>query len=160
AEDIVLPQGFGRITQSETSTAVANDGTIISVFNDTEETFGSIFTQFEHGTGYAYSTDGGKTFTDADRLPESDAGDLGDPILAVNKATGHVYLTTIASPLFITNAVQLFESTDNGRTFGTPVNAFPNVPFNDFLDKPWMTVDNSEGRGNGTIYVTATDFGD
>jgi hypothetical protein len=160
AEDIVLPQGFGRITQSETSTAVANDGTIISVFNDTEETFGNILTQFEHGTGYAYSTDGGKTFTDADRLPESDGGDLGDPILAVNNATGHVYLTTIASPLFTTNAVQFFTSTDNGRTFGTPVNAFPNLPFNDFLDKPWMTVDNSEGGGNGTVYVTATDFGD
>jgi hypothetical protein len=153
AEDIVF-----RITQSETSTAIAKDGTIIAAFNDTEETLGSIFTRDEHATGYAFSTDGGKTFTDADGLPESDDGDGGDPILAVNKANGHVYFTTVSA--FSFNVVQFFKSTDNGRTFGTPVNAFAGLPDSDFLDKPWMTVDNFDGRGNGTIYVTATDFGD
>jgi hypothetical protein len=160
AEDVVLPNGFGRVTQSETSTAVAKDGTIIVAFNDTEETFGNIFTAFEHGTGYAYSTDGGKTFIDADRLPESDAGDGGDPLLAVNKTNGHLYFSTVGSSFFSTNVVQVFKSVDNGRTFGTPVNAFPNLPDSDFLDKPWMTVDNADGRGNGTIYVTANDFSD
>jgi hypothetical protein len=79
----------------------------------------------------------------------------------VNKANGHVYLTTLSA--FSNNVVQFFTSADNGRTFGTPVNAFPNLQptgFTNFLDKPWMTVDNSEGRGQGTIYVTATDFED
>src|SRR5262249_32790058 len=122
--------------------------------------FGNIFTAFEHGTGYAYSTDGGKTFIDADRLPESDAGDGGDPLLAVNKTNGHLYFSTVGSSFFSTNVVQVFKSVDNGRTFGTPVNAFPNLPDSDFLDKPWMTVDNADGRGNGTIYVTANDFSD
>jgi hypothetical protein len=97
AEDVVLPNGTGRFTQSETSTAVANDGTVVVAFNDTEETFGNIFTRDEHVTGYAYSTDGGKTFTDAGGLPESDAGDGGDPILAVNRSNGHVYFTTVGS---------------------------------------------------------------
>jgi hypothetical protein len=55
--------------------------------------------------------------------------------------------------------VQFFKSTDNGRTFNTPVNAFAGLPVSDFLDKPWMTVDNFDSRGNGTIYVTTTDFG-
>ncbi len=160
AEDVVLPNGTGRFTQSETSTAIANDGTVVAAFNDTEETFGNVFTRDEHATGYAYSTDGGKTFTDAGGLPESDAGDGGDPILAVNRGNGHVYFTTVGSFFFSTNVVQFFKSTDNGRTFGTPVNAFPGLPDSDFLDKPWMTVDNSEGRGDGTVYVTATDFGD
>jgi hypothetical protein len=160
AADVVLVNGQGHVTQSETSTAVANDGTVVVAFNDTEETFGNIFTRDEHFTGYAFSTDGGQTFTDAGRLPESDAGDGGDPVLAVNRANGHVYFATVGSAFFSSNVVQFFTSTDNGRTFGAPVNAFPNTPDSDFLDKPWMTVDNSEGRGDGTVYVTATDFGD
>jgi hypothetical protein len=158
SEDFVFPNGGGRFTQSETSTAVANDGTIISAFNDTEESFGNIFTRDEHVTSYAFSTDGGKTFTDAGSLPESDDGDGSDPILAVNRANGNVYFTAISA--FSFNVVQFFTSTDNGHTFGPPVNVFPNVPVSDFLDKPWMTVDNGEGRGKGTIYETATDFGD
>jgi hypothetical protein len=150
AEDVIVHK-----TQSETSTAVANDGTIISAFNDSEENVGILH---PHSTGYAFSTDGGKTFTDAGGLPESDNGDGGDPMLAVNQTNGNVYLTTL--DFFGDPVVQFYTSTDSGRTFGAPVNAFPNLPVNDFLDKPWMTVDNSEGRGNGTIYVTATDFGD
>jgi hypothetical protein len=43
--------------QSETSTAVANDGTIISAFNDSEENVGVLH---PHSTGYAYSTDDGR----------------------------------------------------------------------------------------------------
>src|SRR5262249_1293390 len=82
----ILANGLGRFTQSETSTAVANDGTIISAFKDSEETIGNIFTRDEHATNYAFSTDGGKTFTDAGSLPESDDGDGSDPILAVNWA--------------------------------------------------------------------------
>jgi hypothetical protein len=97
AEDFVFPNGSGRFTQSETSTAVANDGTIISAFNDTEETFGSIFTRDEHDTSYAFSTEGGKTFTDAGSLPESDDGDGSDPILAVNRTNGHVYFTAVSA---------------------------------------------------------------
>jgi hypothetical protein len=148
AEDSVF-----RHTQSETSMVIAKDGTILSAFNDSEEN-GGVF--HPHSTGYAYSTDGGRTFTDADRLPESDEGDGGDPILAVNRTNGHVFFTTLS--YFFDNFVQVFKSTDNGRTFGTPVNAFPDVSVNDSLDKPWMTIDNFDGRGNGTIYVTATDF--
>jgi hypothetical protein len=103
------------------------------------------------------TTDGGRTFTDAGGLPESDEGDGGDPILAVNRTNGHVYFTTLS--FFFDNDIQFYKSTDNGRTFGPPVNAFPNLPDSDSLDKSWMTVDNFEGRGNGTISVTATDFG-
>jgi hypothetical protein len=72
-------EDFFHNTQSETSTAVANDGTIISAFNDTEENVGILH---PHATGYAYSTDGGRTFTDAGGLPESDEGDGGDTILS------------------------------------------------------------------------------
>jgi hypothetical protein len=158
AEDFIGPNGRGRFTQSETTMAVANDGTIISVFNDSEESLGDILTRNEHFTGYAFSTDGGKTFTDAGGMPESDSGDGGDPSVAVNRANGDVYLTTLGA--FDFNTVQFFKSTDNGRTFTGPVNAFPNTPFTEFLDKSWMTVDNFNGRGNGRIYVTATDFGD
>jgi hypothetical protein len=122
-----------RHARSENSTAIAHDGTILSAFNDTEQTLGPVATRGEHATGSVYSTDGGKTFTDADLLST-----------------------------FTTN-FPFFTSTDNGHTFGTPVNAFPNLQpagFTNPLDKLWMTVDNLGGRGNGAIYVTATDFAD
>ena len=132
SEDFVFPNGGGRLTQSETSTAVANDGTLISAFNDTEETLCNFLTRDEHATSYAYSTDGGKTFTDAGSLPESDDGDGSDPILAVNRTNGHVYFTAVSA--FSFNVVQFFKSADNGRTFGTSVNAFPNLLVSDFPD--------------------------
>jgi hypothetical protein len=137
-------------TQSESTAAVANDGTIIVGFNDSEEYINS-----SHFTGYAYSTDGGQSFTDAGGLPNSSAGDAGDPVLAVNKGNGHVYFSALA--LNSGNVVQFFKSTDNGHTFGSPVNAIPGISSRDVLDKDWMTVDNFSGKG--TIYVSATDFG-
>src|SRR5262249_53050022 len=82
-------------------------------------------------------------------------GDAGDPVLAINHTNHEVYFVTLS--LNAANVMQFFKSTDGGHTFGAPVNAFKGL--GGFFDKPWMTVDNFAGTGNGKIYVSQTDFG-
>src|SRR5262249_54952854 len=79
-------------TQSETSIVISQNGTIVVAFNDS----GSNATGANHFTGFATSTNGGTSFTDAGTLPASSSGDAGDPALAANTSNGNVYLTTLA----------------------------------------------------------------
>jgi hypothetical protein len=150
AED---PSGTGaNLTQSETTSVIANDGSIIVGFNDSEENLVS----GGHFTGWSRSTDGGATFTDGDVLPTTTAGDAGDPSMAINKATGAIYFTTLS--LNVSNAIQLFRSTDNGQTFQFVSNAGPGFGATHTLDKEWMAIDNFGAPSQGSIYVTFTDF--
>jgi subtilisin-like proprotein convertase family protein len=151
-----------RNTQSETTIALAKNGNVVSSFNDSGSLQDPTFnTPNDHFTGYAFSTNGGTAFTDAGILPTTTntgtgpMGDAGDPILAVDQTSGKVYLTTLA---FTNAGIQVFASTDNGQTFGQPVNAFPGFSNNDFFDKEWIAVDNATGTGQGNVYVVSRDF--
>jgi hypothetical protein len=141
-----------NVTQSETTNVVANDGEILVGFNDSEENL----VAGGHFTSWSNSADGGKTFTDRDALPTTKAGDAGDPTMAINKATGTIYFQTLS--LNVSNAIQLFRSTDNGHTFTFLSNSGPGFNGTHTLDKDWLTVDNSGGLGQGLIYSTFTDF--
>src|SRR5262245_6843965 len=89
AED---PSGTGaNFTQSETFTAVANDGSIITTFNDSEENL----VPGGHFTGFSRSANGGSSFTDGDGLPNTVAGDAGDPTIVVNKSNGNIYFCAL-----------------------------------------------------------------
>ena len=102
AED---PSGTGQnFTQSETTNTVANNGTVIVGFNDSEENL----VAGGHFTGFSSSTNGGGSFTDGDALGTSKPGDAGDPSLGVNKATGAVYFTTLS--LNVSNQIPIFRS--------------------------------------------------
>jgi hypothetical protein len=150
AED---PSGTGaNFTQSETATAVANDGSVITVFNDSEENL----VAGGHFTGFSRSTNGGGSFTDGDVLPNTTAGDAGDPVLAVNKSNGNIYFSTL--PLNVSNKIQIYRSTNNGQSFSFLANAAPGFSASAFLDKDWMTVDNNSGTGQNNIYVSYGDF--
>ena len=55
--------------------------------------------------------------------------------------------------------IPVFRSNDNGVTFNAPVNATPGYTgTGDFLDKPWIVVDNSSGTGQGNVYLTWRHF--
>ena len=55
--------------------------------------------------------------------------------------------------------IPVFRSSNNGVTFNAPVNATPGYVTNgDFLDKPWMAVDNGSGAGQGNVYVVWRHF--
>lgn len=107
-------------------------------------------------TGYGRSTDGGATFTDLGPLPNAPVGDGGDPVLARSGSTGTVFLATLQSNR---NAgINVHRSTDGGATFATTANAAPGFQGYDFLDKPWLTVDNFAGGGSGNAYMIFRNF--
>jgi len=139
-------------THSETSIAV-NGPFIVETFNDSD---------FEDLSGYAYSTDGGNSFTHA-RMPLTLGGqNLGDGTVALGPS-GEFYFSEIAfdsSTSFFNAIVGVTKSTDNGVTFSAPIDASTTASNDsDFQDKPWITVDrgaSSPFRGN--VYVSWTDF--
>ncbi len=137
----------GNFTQSET-TILAYGNNVITGFNDAGSNAGGT----NRFTGYAYSTDGGLTFTDAGNLPSSAGGDAGDPVLARNNTTGRIYFSTLG---YTASTIQLFRSDDNGLTWLPPVNA---TPGGNTEDKQWMTVDNYAGSGNGNLYLMSRRF--
>jgi len=140
-----------RDTQSETST-IAFGSTVLASFNDS----GSNAVNSSKFTGWARSTDGGKTFTDMGALPTNTNGDAGDPVLARDNTTGAVYFATLS--IGAANVIQIFKSTDGGVTFGAPVNGDPGFTGGS-LDKEWLAVDNYAGSGQGNVYLIVRDFG-
>jgi hypothetical protein len=142
-------------TQSETAVVLGSGSNVAVAFNDSESNSGGA----NRFTGFAQSSNGGTSFVDMGSLPASSAGDAGDPALASNTATGTIYLSTLG--FSASNVVQVFRSTDNGATFGAPVNGAPGFGSSHILDKDWLTVDNSTapGSGQGNVYLTFTDFG-
>ncbi len=139
-------------TQSETTCLVAGTNVVVG-YNDS----GSNTVAGGHFTGWAVSTDGGTTFVDKGVLPNSTAGDAGDPVLARDNVSGAVYMATLS---FNTNDnLQFWKSTDGGLTFGAPVNCTPDARAGDSMDKEWITVDNFPGTGQGNIYNFWRNFG-
>ena len=141
-----------RDTQSETAIVLGTGTTILSVFNDSGSNLGGAI----HFTGWARSTDGGGTFVDRDTLATSTFGDAGDPVLARSTLTGTVLLSTLG--FSSDDVVQVFRSTDNGATFLAPVNGTPGFTATASQDKPWITVDNFAGTGQGTVYLAWRNF--
>jgi len=111
-------------------------------------------------TGYGYSTDGGRSWTDGGVIPAIPDGGLniGDPDVKADRA-GNFYFATLAIRPDGVSIVGVARSSDGGRTFSVPVEASVGASNPaDFQDKEFMTVDNSGGPYDGTIYVTWTDF--
>src|SRR5207244_778323 len=97
--------------------------------------------------------------SDKGTLPRSPDGDLGKPVLARDSTSGKIYLVTMSFSQFVTTPqILVFRSTDNGTTFGAPVNAAPGEGIFDYTDQPWVAVDNASGAGQGTVYVAWNDI--
>jgi hypothetical protein len=118
----------------------------------------------EEFTGYGFSTDGGKTFTDYGGLPNNDCifGNRwsGDPSVGVYTNSGFTYF--YISSLFSTNfglavAVSACEVTANALACGQPTIAATSSCFGcgfSALDKDFLVVDQARKR----LYITFTDF--
>jgi BNR repeat-like domain len=115
-------QQIDQTTQSETSIAVVGSDIAVG-FNDSQNTL-PFFTQATNLSGFAFSHDGGKSFTDGGVIPNK-AGcvNFGDPWLTSDR-TGAMYYSTLAfclAPGRFTLEVGVAKSTDGGRTFRAPV---------------------------------------
>jgi subtilisin-like proprotein convertase family protein len=136
-------------TQSQTTIGVLG-GDVVVAWNDS----GSLDAN-AHFTGYGHSSNGGLSFTDMGTLPDDAEGDAGDPVLAVDRTAALVHLSTLG---FTSGEyVQVFTSGDGGERFGAPVNATPGYGGSgDVQEKPWLTVDNVAGAGQGNVYLCWT----
>lgn len=134
-------------TQSETSMVKFGNNVVVGYNDSGSAAAGNKF------TGWSVSRDGGQSFMDMGELPTNPNGDSGDPVLARDEVDGTIYFATLTGT---SGPIHVFRSFDDGQTFTTPVVATPGKTA--FQDKPWMTVDNAPGGGQGNVYVTATDF--
>jgi hypothetical protein len=141
-----------QYTQSETSICV-NGNNMVESFNDSTG---------DSSSGYAFSSDGGKTWTH-DRIPQNDNQlTLGDGVVALGPK-GEVYYSTL---MFIRgktllSTVGVAKSMDHGATFTTPVEASTSDSSEkNFNDKEWIAVDRSPNSPfNGSVYVSWTNIG-
>jgi hypothetical protein len=175
---------FGGFTQNETSTAWCGKNAVIA-FNDSGSLMATLFGRASPSrslsfNGYAYSHDGGETFTQApplvaDPLPPDMPGHsyrniLGDPVVACSSSDRFYYASletdkvNIATPpggdpnttywrLYTGLAVSI--STDGGQTFSKTVSAVRKT-VDHFLDKEWLAV--VPGPRGDVLHVTYTDF--
>jgi len=155
---------FGGFTQSETSTARCGNSVVVG-FNDSGSVFETPF--FFSGTGgqafsgYAYSSNGGASFTDGGPVnPGPGNGNFlgGDPGINCSDANTFFYsqifdfVDSSGNPFA---AISVNKSTDGGKTWGDPVAAEAKSGFTHILDKPWSTIDPSNTK---RMFVSYTDF--
>ncbi|HLH62944.1 MAG TPA: hypothetical protein VKV20_14780 [Ktedonobacteraceae bacterium] len=105
--------------------------------------------------GYYTSFDGGCTWTDGGILPGFDKTILtSDPTFAFGP-NNRVYASVLDSVPSLNgeSGIDVFTSTDGGKTFAAPVKVYSNATGRIFNDKPWIGVDNTHGPYRGNIYM-------
>src|SRR6185503_19574298 len=114
--------------------------------------------------GYAYSTNGGQTFTAGGYPPEGSNDVLwtSDPVLTVNEKTGEFYLCALVDPIVTTgdnpHGVAVVRGTFSGANFvwdAVPRVANSAPEASGFIDKPWAIVDSLSGN----LYLSYTKYG-
>jgi hypothetical protein len=105
---------------------------------------------------WSVSRDGGQTFTEMGlpplpALPAAQYGDAGDPVLAVDRASGAVYFagTSERHPEAY-KGIPLWKSTDQGSSFTRLADVFQNTAGTDY---PWIAVDDWPGTGQHDVYM-------
>jgi hypothetical protein len=155
------PGGDRRIdqtTQSETTIAVHGNNVAVG-YNDSQQTL-LFLTAAASITGFSFSTDGGRTFTDGGALPDAPGQvNVGDPWLASDRA-GRFSYATLAFDQFINLGVSVARSDNGGRTWHAPVELIHGADYGFYQgDKEAMTAGRDPvvaSRDN--LYVAWDDF--
>src|SRR5205807_1983860 len=143
----------------EPSLAAAGSNVAVG-FNDSQHTL-SAFTAASDLSGYAYSSNGGASFTDGGALPNAPAFvNLGDPWLTSDRSGSIYYGNLAVDGLFGNLDVAVAKSTDGGKTWAKPVPLIrPNGSVFYAADKDAITA----GRdpvvsGRDDVYAAWDDF--
>ncbi|HEV2029645.1 MAG TPA: sialidase family protein [Candidatus Dormibacteraeota bacterium] len=143
-----------QTTQSETSVAVSGQNVAVG-YNSSQHGL-LILTAGGNLTGYGYSTDGGRTFTDGGVLPNAPGQvNVGDPWLA-SDSNGTMYYSTLSiRPATGDLLVAVSHSTNGGKTWSAAA-PIPPPPGQFFYsaDKDALTT----GPGAGNLYDGWDDF--
>ena len=143
----------------------AHGGTVVATFQ-----VGRFFNGGATDIGFVRSGDGGTTWDAPGFLPGMtfSAGDAGspfervsDPSVAYDSVHGAWLISSI--PLLPNTAVPTVfvnRSTDDGRTWSTPVSIPPPDSHNVDLDKNWTVCDNVSFAFRGHCYTEFDNFGD
>jgi len=152
-----------QTTQSETSVAVHGQNVVVG-FNDSQTAL-LFLTAGGDLSGYAYSTNGGQSFTDGNQLPNRPGEvNLGDPWLGSDRAGNFYYAELVINidPFTGFNYdVAVAKSTNGGKTFSTPVKADtqPEAAMFYSADKDALAVGRDPSVGSrDNVYVAWDDF--
>lgn len=103
---------------------------------------------------YSVSHDGGRTFVDRDVLPLPEgaaSGDAGDPVLAVDRASGVIYYAATSERKPGTfKGIPLWKSADRGARFVRCPALAEEIERSDY---PWIAVDDWPGTGQHDVYA-------
>ncbi len=143
--------------QSEVSIA-ANDSDLVAAWNDGIGIYGQPTSPTNDTQGFAYSTNGGLTWTDGGAVPNDGSFTWSsDPVVVVNEKTGSFYYSGLIDNTGASqNGVAMIKGTFNGSSFswGAPVvvRSFPNS--SNLIDKEWMAADSLTGN----LYMSFSNF--
>lgn len=135
--------------------SVSSGSNVLVAWNDGQGFNSGLDTQ-----GYAYSTNGGASFTDGGDVPKP-PGMAGwkwgsDPVVGVNEKTGRFYYCGLGSPDASHNAIGVAYGHFSGASFlwdsVVVVRNESNASF--FLDKQWLAADSL----NNDVYISNTTF--
>lgn len=107
--------------------------------------------RFQIGTFASF--DGGCTWSDGGVLPGFARTVITSDISLAFGTHGEVYVAVLHDAQGGQSGLSVSTSTDGGRTFAAPVDVYSNAENRIFSDKPWMTVDWSNGPHRGALDV-------
>jgi hypothetical protein len=152
-----------QTTQSETSVAVHGQNVVVG-FNDSQTAL-LFLTAGGDLSGYAYSTNGGQSFTDGNQLPNRPGEiNLGDPWLGSDRAGNFYYANLVINIDPFTGFsydVGVAKSTNGGKTFSSPVKADtqPEAAMFYSADKDALAIGRAPSAASrDNIYVAWDDF--
>lgn len=103
--------------------------------------------------GTYVSDDGGTTWTDNGLLPGFGGYDTTSDISFAFSPNGSLVYACVLAKKGKTSGIFVSRSRDRGHTWSDPTAVFLDRSGATFSDKPWITVDTTEGRYRGTVYV-------
>jgi hypothetical protein len=149
---------LGNFT-TESETSVARSGSTVVVGYNTSRQAGLLGAgMWKSLSGYAWSNNGGASFTDAGFVPAGTAQLEGDPALAYDSA-GNLYYASIGINASGISRIFVSKSTTAVPAFASPVE-IPGLLSGTapFQDKESIAVDASGGAFNGRVYVAWSEF--